>query len=372
MEEALRVLVPLINPNEPEALLAAIHVHNGQAVKAGDPLFTLETTKSTAEVPAEGDGYIVGLQRQPGETVRAGDLFCYLAAAPDWQPAPAAPSAAEPEAGAAAAAPPADLRITRPALALAQAHQLDLNTLPKDRLVTEALVQQLLAERSPSPTAPPLPEAFDAQAIIIYGGGGHGKALIDLVRLLRSYRIVGIVDDGLPRGQEILGVPVLGGAEVLPGLVQQGVRLAVNAVGGIGSSTVRQQVFQNLRNAGLVCPALVHPAAFVEPSAQLAPGVQIFAHAYVGSDARLGFGVIVNTGAIISHDCQVQDYANISPGAILAGEVTIGKAALVGMGATINLRVKVGAEARIGNGATVKKDVPEKGLVRAGGIWPEG
>jgi acetyltransferase-like isoleucine patch superfamily enzyme len=41
------------------------------------------------------------------------------------------------------------------------------------------------------------------------------------------------------------------------------------------------------------------------------------------------------------------------------------------MGVTLNLGVQVGAGARIGNGATVKADVPEKGLVRAGSIWPE-
>jgi acetyltransferase-like isoleucine patch superfamily enzyme len=40
------------------------------------------------------------------------------------------------------------------------------------------------------------------------------------------------------------------------------------------------------------------------------------------------------------------------------------------MGATINLQVSIGAGARIGNGATVKSDVPERGMVRAGAIWP--
>jgi acetyltransferase-like isoleucine patch superfamily enzyme len=41
------------------------------------------------------------------------------------------------------------------------------------------------------------------------------------------------------------------------------------------------------------------------------------------------------------------------------------------MGATVNLLAKIGAGARIGNGATVKSDVPENGVVRAGGVWPK-
>ena len=205
---------------------------------------------------------------------------------------------------------------------------------------------------------------------MIFGGGGHGKTLIELLRALHTYRLVGVVDDGMHSGDTVLDVPVLGGAEVLPDLYAQGVRLAVNAVGGIGNVSVRIRVFQKLSQAGFVCPALVHPAAFVEPSAYLSPGVQVFAHAYIGSAARLGFGCIVNTGAIVSHDCILGDYANISPGAMLAGEVQIGSSVLIGMGATVNLRVKVGATARIGNGSTVKEDVPEKSIVRAGALWP--
>jgi acetyltransferase EpsM len=204
----------------------------------------------------------------------------------------------------------------------------------------------------------------------VYGGGGHGKALIDVLRLLGSYPIVGVLDDHLPPGELILDVPVLGGAETLPRLLERGVHLAVNAVGGIGNIAVRIKVFEQLTQAGFICPALVHPSAVVEPSAHLSDGVQIFPHAYVGSSAQINFGAIINTGAIVSHDCLIGDYANLSPGAILAGEVRIGAGVLVGMGVTINLQVKVGRGARLGNSATIKEDVPEGGIVRAGMIWP--
>ena len=304
---------------------------------------------------------MVGLRFQQGQLAPAGALLGYLAETPDWQPPspPAAPTPTE---------TPAGLRITQPALALAGQLGLDLTRLPVGPLVTEQTVRQMAAASGPD-LSPPA-SAFDPTAILVYGGGGHGKTLVDLLRTLGAYRIVGIVDDGLPAGQGIMGVEVLGGAEVLPDLHARGVRLAVNAVGGIGNIAVRIQVFRKLAQAGFTCPAIIHPRAWVEPSATLAAGVQVFAHAYVGSQAQVGYGAIINTAAIVSHDCVIGDYANLSPGAILAGEVQVGAAALVGMGATVNLQAHIGPAARIGNGATVKADVRENGIVRAGATWP--
>jgi sugar O-acyltransferase (sialic acid O-acetyltransferase NeuD family) len=362
------VPIPLINPNEPEALLAGMHVVEGQLVAAGEPLCTLETTKSTADLVAEVDGYVMGLRFGLGQTVRAGELLCFLAASLDEAlPAISLPDA--PTTSIQPTQPPAGLRITDPALELARRNDLDLSRLPIGPLVTEKTVRAFLEAGIPGEYASPA-SAFDPQGIIIYGGGGHGKSLIDLLRVLSTYQIAGIVDDGIPAGQVILGVPVLGGADTLPGISSQGVHLAVNAVGGIGDVAVRMKVFHVLADAHFACPPVIHPSAVVEPSARLSAGVQIFAHAYVGSEAQIGYGAIVNTGAIVSHDCGLGNYANISPGAMLAGGVQVGDGALVGMGATINLAVRIGAGARIGNGATIKADVPERGVVRAGSIWP--
>ncbi len=363
------ITIPLVNPNEPEALLATLFVNEGQHVTTGEPLCTLETTKATAEVHAETDGYVVGLRLRQGQTVRAGDVLCYLAQDPDWQPPLAEPSH---QAAPIATSIPPGMRITQPALEKARRLGIRLDELPIGPLITEGDIQAL-AEKTPQASAayPPPDSAFDPTAIIVYGGGGHGKALIELLRALGSYRIVGVIDDNLPGGNSLLGVPVLGGAEALSRLHQDGVRLAANAVGGIGNLAVRIEIFQRLAQAGFTCPALVHPTAFIEASAALAPGTQVFPHAYVGSEVEVGFGTIINTGAIVSHDCKLGNYVNLSPGAILAGGVHVGDGVLIGMGVTVNLLVRIGRGARIGNGATVKNDVPEGGLVRAGAIWLE-
>ncbi len=365
MTEPTPITIPLINPNEPGALLAALHVSSRQHVQRGETLCTLETTKSTVDLVAENDGYVVGLSSTVGQTLQAGEILAYLAESPDWNP-PAQPTA--PKDQKLSTSP--DLRISQPALLLAQQQKVDLAHFSSDVFVTEKMVRDLIEQSRLSDVDLKLGN-LDPDSIIIFGGGGHGKALIDLIRMLSVNPIAGIIDDGLSPDVIILGVPVLGGSVNLDRLVAAGVNLAANAVGGIGNIASRINVFERLAKAGFSCPALVHPTAFVEPSATLSEGVQVMPHAYVGSDAHIGFGAIVNTGAIVSHDCTLGDYANLSPGAILAGEVSVGSAALIGMGVTVNLRVKIGNQARIGNGATVKLDVPEGGLVHAGTIWPD-
>lgn len=369
-DASLPVLIPLLNPNEPEARVVSLAVSAGQRVDRGDLLCTLETTKSTAEVVAEASGYVVGLQVTEGQLVSAGETLCFLAASPGVKPVETGPEARSEQTLQTAETGkelPVGLRISQPALALARQVNFDLGKLPIGPLITEKMVRELMPVAGEQDQ---FASESDPNALVIYGGGGHAKTLIDLIRLLGYHHIEGILDDGLAATETVMGVPVLGGGEVLPQLFKRGVRLAANAVGGIGNIQVRIKIFDRLAGSGFHCPSLVHPSAFVEPSATISAGSQILSKAYVGSEAQIGFGVIVNTGAVVSHDCIMGDYANISPGALVAGAVHLGPGVLIGMGATINLGVRVGGNARIGNGATVKEDVPENTIVRAGGIWP--
>ncbi len=364
MPEPIAVSVPLLNPNERDAQITALHVAAGAAVDAGDLLCTLETTKSAVEVTAPRAGHVVALRAAEGDLVHTGSTLCWVADDPAWVPPGAEQGAADGGAGI-----PDGLRMTAPALAAAREAGLDLGSLPAGELITEAWVRREIAARSAG-EAPGLPKSFDPQAVVIYGGGGHGKSLIDLIRLLGDHPLAGVIDDGMPAGEQLMGLTVLGGAEVLPELMARGLQLAVNAVGGVGDVSSRVRVFERILAAGLTCPTMVHPTAFVEPSAKLAAGVQVFPHAYVGSEVEVGFGAIINTAAVVSHDCSLEDYVNIAPGALLAGGVRIGERTLVGMGVTVNLNVTIGPGALIGNSAVVKRDVPAETVVHAGAVWP--
>ncbi len=211
---------------------------------------------------------------------------------------------------------------------------------------------------------------YDPTRVIIYGGGGLSKMIIETVRVLGCYTIEGIIDDNMAKGTDVIGSPVLGGADVLPELYARGIRMAVNSVGGIGNYEVRLNVFHTLAEAGFVCPAIVHPTAHVDPSARLAAGVLVLAQSYVSGNARVGMGTLINNTVVVSHDNVLGSCVNLSPGATLAGDVIIDDYAQLGMNVNVNIGVHIGQCARIANGATIKADVPANKRVYAGMIWP--
>ena len=84
------ITVPLLNANEPEARLAGVHVREGQAVRKGDLLLTVETTKAASEVESPADGF-VRLLAAEGDTLPVGGRLAVLTKTAD-EPLPASVS----------------------------------------------------------------------------------------------------------------------------------------------------------------------------------------------------------------------------------------------------------------------------------------
>jgi sugar O-acyltransferase (sialic acid O-acetyltransferase NeuD family) len=370
----------MLNANEPEARLVAVHVKDGQPVQKGDLLFTIETTKAASDVESPASGFFRMVAAE-NETLAVGATLAFITKTAD-EPLEQIPVQAAALQSAPASAPdktaetsprqtpPADLRITKPALALAESLGLELSTLPKDRLVTESYLRQLAGAVAPAQDIAPRAVHAAHSGLVIYGAGGHAKAVMEMARAIGAFRIAGIVDDNPSlTGTSVLGIPVLGTRQILPELAQKGLLLAANGVGGIINIEIRIKIFELLAGSGFAFPILCHPRATVEQSAEIYDGVQVFANAYVGSSAILHEKCMINTGAIVSHDCEIGAYTHIAPGAMLAGHVHVGEQALVGMGVTTAIGVRIGAAARVGNGAILLADVPAKGIVQAGKVW---
>jgi UDP-perosamine 4-acetyltransferase len=186
--------------------------------------------------------------------------------------------------------------------------------------------------------------------------------VLDIVRAGGRFRPIGFIDaDPTLVGKQIGGVPVLGAMNLLPKLLKQ-VRHAVVA---IGDNRVRRSCAQRLAAAGVELVNVIHPAAWVSPTAILGRNIVIAAGVIVSTGARLADSVLLNTGALIDHECEVGEGAHIGPGARLAGRVQIGAGVFVGMGANVVQCLRIGTEATVGAGAVVLRDV-EDGTTVAG------
>jgi sugar O-acyltransferase (sialic acid O-acetyltransferase NeuD family) len=358
-----RIEIPLVNPNEPEVQVIDVSVEPFSQIGRGDVVCVVETSKATADVESELEGWVGPVHVAVGDRASAGDLVCEVFGE---RPAPG-----EARVEAAPAERPQGLRLTRKAEKLALDEGLDLSTLPTGRFLTEGDIEAIIGRGREAGEIPPeIRERVSDRAAVVFGAGGLAKSLIEIMRARGDVDPICVVNDRPESAADVLGVPVLGGREYLGPLRELGVPHAVNAVGAVRRIEDRIAIFELLASAGFEQPVLVDPAAFVAPSATLAEGAQVFAGAAVCSAAAIGRGAIVNTNAVVSHDCVIGDFAHVAPGALLAGEVTVGRGTLIGMGATAVVYLTIGERVIVGNGAVLNEDVPDGTIVHAGGVWP--
>ena len=92
---------------------------------------------------------------------------------------------------------------------------------------------------------PDLPNySYDPTPILVSGGAGHGKTLVEPLHSPGCYRVVGVIADVLEPGSRVVGVPVPGRPDLLTDLYKRGVRLAVNGVCRVGNPPLRAHIFR--------------------------------------------------------------------------------------------------------------------------------
>lgn len=191
--------------------------------------------------------------------------------------------------------------------------------------------------------------------ITIFGAGGHGKVVADVLERQAKYKLLGFLDDN-PEwwGKEIYDYKVLGGLDIL---ISQGL-IRYPIIVGVGDNQARQQLVARLGSLGCHFGQAIHPSAQIARDVQIGPGVMIMANVVVNPGSKIGAHTILNTGASIDHDCIIHDFVHISPGAVLAGNVVVEESTHIGMASSILPGIKIGAHCIVGAGAVVTKDVP--------------
>ncbi|QOJ13126.1 MAG: acetyltransferase [Planctomycetia bacterium] len=191
---------------------------------------------------------------------------------------------------------------------------------------------------------------------VIYGAGGLGAVVHDILVQGGRWSVAAFLDsDPRRHGESHDGLPILGGMEVVPALLNRGVRSAIVA---IGSNAVRVSVATELRARGITLISAVHPLASVSPRATLGAHVVIGPRVTICVHARIGAHAVLSAGGIVDHDGVIGDGAFLHPAVRLAGGVRVEPCATIGIGASVIPGRTIGAGATVQPGAVVIRDVP--------------
>ncbi len=188
--------------------------------------------------------------------------------------------------------------------------------------------------------------------LLLIGGGGHCRSVIDVIEKQGEYQIIGIVDLKEKIGHRILNYEIIGSDEDLPQL-RSLCEHALVTIGHIYNAEPRKRLYYLLKTHGFKLPVIISPLAYVSKYSIVEEGTVVMHFAVVNSNSKIGKNCIVNSKALIEHDCEVEDHCHISTGAILNG----------------GAKVKTGSF--IGSGAVCVENtvIPENSFVKAGSLF---
>ena len=189
--------------------------------------------------------------------------------------------------------------------------------------------------------------------IILIGGGGHCKSVIDVIEQEKKYKIAGIIDKTSSLGAKILGYKVIGNDLDLMSFSKK-IKYAFITVGQIKSAKLRIKLFKLVKKAGFILPTIISPNAHVSKHSKIGNGSIVMHHAIINANTYVGDNCIINSKALIEHDCSISNHCHISTNATINGGVKIGSECFIGSNVTTKDNIKIKENSFIKAGTLIK------------------
>ncbi len=170
--------------------------------------------------------------------------------------------------------------------------------------------------------------------------------------------ITGHFDDTKQIGELVAGAPILGGLDdVIPAFGARAFDAVLITI-GYKHLAFRAEFFGRLKDARVPLATLVHPHAFVEPTATVREGSILFPGVVIDAGAIIEANCVLNASVTIAHDTTVGPHTFCGPAVAVAGFTRIGSRVFLGIGTVVIDNVTVHEGARTAGGAVVTTDIP--------------
>lgn len=167
------------------------------------------------------------------------------------------------------------------------------------------------------------------EEIILIGGGGHCKSVIDVIEQENRFKIIGIIDKPKLLGSKVLNYSVIGNDLDLENLVNK-CKYAFISVGQIESPLTRIRLYNLVIKLGFIVPSIISPNSYVSKHSKIGNGSIIMHNVIINANVNIGHNCIINSKALIEHDCLISEHCHISTNATINGGVKIGSGSFIG------------------------------------------
>ena len=195
-------------------------------------------------------------------------------------------------------------------------------------------------------------------AVVLLGGGGHCRSVIDVIEQAGIYSILGVLEKEGVSCSNLLGYPLLGSDHDLPAFIEQNCAVVIT-IGQIKTAGPREQLYRYAKEAGAEMPTVVSPRAYLSRHARIAEGTTVMHEAIVNCSAEIGENCIINTKALVEHDVKIGNHTHVATGAFVNGGAQIGQRCFIGSGAVIHNDIDIGDGCLVGAGTTVRTNLPD-------------
>lgn len=359
------VMIPTTDVNSETAFVTGWRVPDGTPVQAGELVAEVETSKAVLDVVSPDSGYLLHGAEEGDEvslSVPLAYLFPTLEALQEH-------AAREQEAAAQAAAAGSDgVLATAPAIRRAAELGIDLAGLSAGELITVKMVEAASGNGAAAPPAElplPLEAPRDVERVAVIGAGLGATQVIDIFAAGgTAQHAVAIVDDDRGRwGEQVAGVPVVGGRQQLEQLFVDGwFDTAVIAIGtSVPARTRLRAVCRDLR---IPLTNAIDPTVRICSGVELGKGNVVCAFCHFGVGTRVGDNNFLSAYCSFDHHNALGSDIATGPGCATSGVVHIGDRVRMGTGIFVEPHVEIGEGVQVASGAVIVTSVPAEHAVR--------
>lgn len=189
--------------------------------------------------------------------------------------------------------------------------------------------------------------------IVIYGCGGQGRSVVNVLRERNEYAEIILVDANAQEDEVILGCQTSNNYRL---------KEKDKYIIAVGDNTKRDKLYNLLADAGMgECISIISSFSHIGLEVEIGKGSFVAPNAYVGPQVKIGENTIINTGSVIEHEVVIGKNAHMAPHTTVCGRTRIGDGVFCGAGSIIVDGITVCNNAIIGAGATVIEDIREMG-----------